>query len=475
MIDTVARFVLGLPAWVALLVVFLMPALESSAFVGFVFPGEIALILGGVLAFEHVVPLWAVLAAGIAGAVVGDSVGYAVGRRYGRRMVDGTFGRWVNHEHLDRGERYLAQRGGKAVFVGRYTAALRVMIPGLAGMARMPYGTFAAYNVAGGVSWATLTVLLGYVGGSSWRRVEHLASRISLAVLAVVVVLVAATFLVRRARAGWGSRFTGWLLRSAPVRRTTERFPRPVAWVGRRFEPGSWTGLPLTVLVVIGVGAVWSLLGVTQDVVAHEELARFDPRVHAWVVAHRVAWLTPVMKVASWLGASAVLTPVLLAVAVVVGRARRSWLPVVDVVVVYGWTLVTYSVMKQLVQRDPPLPTDRLVHAAGWAYPSGEVTQATAAFGIVCVLVCVGRPLVVKGVLSAAAGVLVLLVAYSQLYLGVHWLTDVLGAMCAGVAVLAWWGTARLTVLFSPSAPVRTPVAGDGPRDHGPGDDGRGQ
>ncbi len=50
--DTVASHILSLPPWVALLVVFALPALESSAFVGFIFPGEIALILGGVIAYE---------------------------------------------------------------------------------------------------------------------------------------------------------------------------------------------------------------------------------------------------------------------------------------------------------------------------------------------------------------------------------------------------------------------------------------
>ena len=139
MIDSVASHILALPVWVALLVVFAMPALESSAFVGFVFPGEVALILGGVLASEGHVSLAAVLAAAIAGAVVGDSVGYLVGRRYGRHLLQGTLGRFVRHEHLDRAERYLADRGGKAVFLGRFTAALRVMIPGLAGMSRMHY------------------------------------------------------------------------------------------------------------------------------------------------------------------------------------------------------------------------------------------------------------------------------------------------------------------------------------------------
>src|SRR2546423_7147978 len=160
MIDTIAQHILGLPGWVALVIVFAVPLLESSAFVAFVFPGEIAVLLGGVLAFQHRVALPAVLAAAIAGAILGDTIGYWVGHRYGRRLLSGRVGRLVRQEHRERAERYLAQRGGRAVSLGRFTAALRVMIPGLSGMARMRYRTFVVYNVAGGAAWATGMVLV---------------------------------------------------------------------------------------------------------------------------------------------------------------------------------------------------------------------------------------------------------------------------------------------------------------------------
>lgn len=200
--DRIAATVLGLPPWLALVVVFAVPALESSAFVGFVFPGEIALLLGGVLAERGVVSLVAVLALGFAGAVLGDSVGYVVGRRWGRRILDGTLGRLVKPDHFDRAERYLAARGGRAVFLGRFTAALRVMVPGAAGMAGMRYATFVAYNVAGAAGWVPLSVLLGYFAGSSWRHVAHIASRVGLGVLGGLLLLCVAGAVWRRARRG---------------------------------------------------------------------------------------------------------------------------------------------------------------------------------------------------------------------------------------------------------------------------------
>src|SRR5256885_15012746 len=154
MIGGATDWILGLHGWAALAVVFLLQALESSAFVGFVVPGEIGVLLGGVLASRGNVSLGAVLAAAIAGAIVGDTVGYEVGKRWGRRLLQSTVGRLVKADHLHRAERHLQTRGGKAAVFGRFTAALRVLIPGPAGMSAMPYPRFAAYHAAGGHPWA---------------------------------------------------------------------------------------------------------------------------------------------------------------------------------------------------------------------------------------------------------------------------------------------------------------------------------
>ncbi len=187
--------ILRLPVAVALMLVFLLPALEASVFVGVVVPGEIGVILGGVLANQHRLPLAVVLLAGIAGAVIGDSVGYFVGARYGERLLLSLPKRLVRPEHIDRTKETISRLGGKAVFVGRFTAALRALVPGMAGMAGMRYRTFLPWNVLGGAVWATGFVVLGYLAGSQYQRIEHYANYIGLALLAAAI-----AFLVIRHR-----------------------------------------------------------------------------------------------------------------------------------------------------------------------------------------------------------------------------------------------------------------------------------
>jgi membrane protein DedA with SNARE-associated domain len=325
--DRIAGTVLGLPPWLALVVVFAVPALESSAFVGFVFPGEIALLLGGVLAEQGDVSLVAVLTLGFAGAVLGDSVGYVVGRRWGRRILDGTLGRLVKPEHFDRAERYLAERGGRAVFLGRFTAALRVMVPGAAGMAGMRYATFVVYNVAGAAGWVHLSVFLGYFGGSSWQHAEHIASRVGLALLGGLLLLcVAGVAWGRARRTDWASASAWWGGRVL-VRRARARFPGAVDWVGRRVDPRARRGLPaLAVTAVLGASA-WTFGGITEDVSSRDELADDDPRIHAWVLAHRHHALDLVFQTVTHLGSNVVLVPLLVGVVGVLTWRRRSWAP----------------------------------------------------------------------------------------------------------------------------------------------------
>lgn len=184
---------------VVYLLVFLVPALEASIFVGFVLPGETAVLLGGVLASQHHVSLTGVLAAAIAGAVIGDSIGYFVGRRYGEALQRSRLGRIVGERRWAASEDFLRRRGGPSVLLGRWTALLRALVPAAAGMAKLPYRTFVVWNVVGGVLWATVIVFAGYLAGNAYKSLEHYLGQGAFVVLTVIVIgFVVRHFVVRR-------------------------------------------------------------------------------------------------------------------------------------------------------------------------------------------------------------------------------------------------------------------------------------
>ena len=193
-----AETLLSLSGWTALAVLFALPALEAPAFLGLVLPGELALLLGGVLAHQHRLSLPAALAAGTAGALAGDSAGYWIGRQWGPRLLASRLGRRIAPGRLHRVESLLLRGGGRALFVGRCTAGARVVLPGLAGMLGLRYRTFALRTGAAATAWAAAHVLLGYAAGAGWRHVHHLTGRVGLGLVLVVAIAATVAWIVHR-------------------------------------------------------------------------------------------------------------------------------------------------------------------------------------------------------------------------------------------------------------------------------------
>jgi membrane protein DedA with SNARE-associated domain/membrane-associated phospholipid phosphatase len=442
--SRISDVILSLHGWVALLVVFLLPALEASVFFGFLFPGEIAVILGGVLAFQHRIGLGAAIAVAVAGAVVGDTIGYAVGRRWGRRMLQGSLGRFVKSHHLDQAEGFLAHHGGKAVFLGRWTAALRVLIPGLAGMSGVHYRTFAIWNLLGGSLWATTFVLVGYAAGEGWRRVEEVAKRASL-VLLLLLVLVVAIVLLARWVTRHPERVRGALRRQLErpaVARLRARYERQLAFLARRLRPRGALGLSLT-LGLAGIGlAGWAFGAVLQEVLARENLTQFDELVRRFFSGHREAWLTAALRAGAGLGGAGLLLAVALAAGLALRLARGRWQPLWLLLTAYGGAELLAITVATLVRR--PRPPLGLVGAGGFAFPSREGTAAAAVYGLVAVLGAGATSRWSWRVAACTAAVLgLVLLALAQVYLGANWLSDVLGGWALG-----WlWLVVLLTVV----------------------------
>jgi membrane-associated protein len=183
---------LQVPAPVVLALVGALVFGEAAVFLGFVLPGETAVLLGGFLASTGHVPVVVLGLVVVLAAITGDSVGYEVGRRFGPSMLRlRMFRRHTGR--VEKARAFLDGRGASAIFVGRFTAFLRAVTPGLAGLSGMRYRRFLAYNAAGGIVWGTGCVVLGYLAGSSYRSAAHYLGQggaIAAAVLMVVALVV---------------------------------------------------------------------------------------------------------------------------------------------------------------------------------------------------------------------------------------------------------------------------------------------
>lgn len=171
---------------------------EAGLFVGFFFPGETAALAGGALASLGRVNVIVMVLVVVGCAIGGNLLGYQVGKLVGpwlvrHRPLRGRAG-------VTRAEHLVARYGGPGVFLGRWVAVARALVPGIAGMSGMGYVTFVLFSVVGGVMWGCAYVLIGYSAGTAYGSIATRIGLYSLGVVGALVLLVVAWVILRRRR-----------------------------------------------------------------------------------------------------------------------------------------------------------------------------------------------------------------------------------------------------------------------------------
>jgi len=420
-------------------------ATAEAVLLGLVLPGELALLLGGFLAYEHHVSLAGMLLVAAAAAVAGYLLGYELGRRFGPALRDGPLGRRIGQARWQQAQDALATRGAQAILVGRFVGLLRALLPTAAGMARMPYRTFLASTVIGGLIWAPGFVLLGYLAGGSYQRVADLAGRASLLLLALLILLgtvvAAARWIAHNPQRIQAT--TARQLDRPRVLALRRRYATQLAFLARRLRPGGALGLSLTVTVLALAGAGWAFGALLQDVLGNDETALLDRPVQAFFLAHREAWLTHLMRAITDLGAAAVLISLAVGAGLLWRWHIRTWRPLLLLASAYAGAWALQITIELLAHRPRPPAALALDFFSGYAFPSEHATNAAAVYGMLAALLAASTPRWSRKVSVWAIAVgLVLLVGLSRVYLGGHWLTDVFGGFALGAA----WLFALLTI-----------------------------
>ncbi|MEN9413634.1 MAG: hypothetical protein RLZZ342_721 [Candidatus Parcubacteria bacterium] len=157
--------------------------LESGVPFGFFLPGASLLFTAGLLAGQGFFNPWILVPLVTLAAVLGDNVGYWIGAHWGVKLFVRPDSRFFRHSHLEKAKAFYEQYGKQAVFLGRFVPVVRTFVPIVAGIVRMDYRTFLAYNIASGFVWAAGVTLLGvFLGGIPF--VENNFSAIILLVIA---------------------------------------------------------------------------------------------------------------------------------------------------------------------------------------------------------------------------------------------------------------------------------------------------
>lgn len=188
----------GLPQPAVLAVTGALTLAECTLGVGFLAPGESALLLASttVTSVPRFLVMWLVVSVC---AVAGDSIGYYLGRRYGDRLRDSKVIRKLGQHHWDSAGDLLRRRGAWAVFFARFMPVVRTLVPASAGASKLEYRRFLPASIAGAVAWSALHIGIGSAAGASAKYIESVFNGAMWVIMAIAV-LVGVVVVLRRRR-----------------------------------------------------------------------------------------------------------------------------------------------------------------------------------------------------------------------------------------------------------------------------------
>lgn len=431
-IQPLLQWVAANPGWAGV-IVFLIAFSESLAAIGLLMPGAVlmfgvgALIATGSLAFWPTV-LWAV-----AGAVAGDALSFWIGRYYKSQLL----GVWPFRRHpalLERGIDYFRRHGGKSVLLGRFIGPIRPIIPAVAGMLDMPAWRFAAVNVASAFAWAPAYLLPGVAFGASLELAAQVASRLAMFLVIALALLWFTAWVLRRIYAVLTPRSDAMLYQVLLWSKAHPMLGRLPASV---LDPNQREARGLTLLALLLLGSTLSFLWISRALWESRLLGNLDQLVFHSLQELRTPWADGLSIAVTGMGDPAVLAVMIGVIGAWLAARRHNealvhWLTAT--LVPYAMTLVL-----QLATRgDRPLPLDY----GTYAFPSAHAILATAVYGFTAVLLARELRPRWRPLAYSAAGLAIAPIAFSRLYLGAHWLSDVLGGVTLGLAWIALIGIA---------------------------------
>ena len=380
-------------------IVFLASILEAFPIFGTFIPGHTIVILWGFLAKLGILDLWDILIISALWAILGDFIGYFIGKRYGHNFIV-KYWKYVffKEAYFEKTKQLITRHAGKTIIIGRFNPVIRALVPFVAGSLEIHLPKFSLYNVIGGISWATSSVLIGFVFGQSYEIVAKYIGRFVSVALIVSIILV-------------------FLYRFVNERRHIFLKYRPY-------------------LLILNIGSLYLFAKMMEDVLDGELITKWDMWVHLHIVSFWNPLLNRAMILVSDMGSPAVLGILSVFLCAFFAHKKRwqdFWLT--SFVMIGGWILeYTVKILTQRPRPDNvliPLPMD-------YSFPSAHSTIAVIFFSLLIYLFKdTIRNKAMKVTFIASCIVWFLIVGFSRIYLNVHYLSDVL----AGIGLGMFWLT----------------------------------
>ncbi|UNK42279.1 bifunctional DedA family/phosphatase PAP2 family protein [Luteimonas sp. S4-F44] len=414
------------------IVVFLIAFCDSVIVLGAIVPAlPLLFAIGVLIGLGEISGPYAVACATL-GAMAGDGLSYWVGRRWGHglRTV------WPFHKFpqlLDRGENLFRRNAVKSILIARYVGAIRPFVPAIAGIAKMPLRRYLPVSGVACLSWGALFLAPGWLFGASYDAVAAVADRLAIVLGALVAVLALAWAIVLYTYRWFDAHANSLLAR---LLGWTRQHPRLGRYAVALVDPRRPESASLAILAVCLLAIGWAWFALLATVIMRGEPLLLDQTVFQFMYELRNPLADRLMAGLASIGDVHVLGP---AVALTLGWLiwRRRWLGAAHWLAALAFGMALTALLGAVIDMPRP-PTAH----GGFGFPAVEITMATIVFGFFAVLIARELPGRSRVWPYLVSGAVVAVLGFARLYLGAHWLSDIVGGMLLGIVWLLVLGIA---------------------------------
>ena len=429
-IDPVLTFIAENPG-LAGLICFLAAMGEALFIIGLFVPTTVVLVGAGTLiglGKLDPVPLfiWTTL-----GATVGDAISYWIGYRFKDKIKS----MWPLNKYahmIVSGEKFFERHGGKSVFFGRFVPGVKSVVPGIAGMAGMNFTRFSVVNVTSAFAWTIAHMGPGIIAGSALSAIGQISGRLAFVLGALLLIIFLIVMLGR------------WLIliilplfpnaHAAIVSWFAKRPDRLSQWIARNFDPThprSAGMLASAILLLITMPAFFWIVG---EVSPGEPMVRADLAILNFFDSVRSTAGDKIMVFFTMLGDGIVVAAVTVVVAAYL-FVRKAWRRGIGFIIAMAGTAMFVPLFKLILHRSRPI--ELYAGADAYSFPSGHATLTAVLFGISAVLIAHDLNRWLKATVFTISAALVITIGFSRIYLGAHWMSDVLAGLLFGTAMVS--------------------------------------
>jgi len=450
-------------------VVLAVSLLESLAFVGIAIPGTVFIVFVGFISSKGFLDLWDVILFAAVGAIAGDVISYFLGSHIKKFFKEDS--KILKSKYLERGKSFFGRYGGRSVFWGRFIGPIRPIIPFVAGMFRMNRKKFLLWNIFSGFAWATTFSLAGFFFGQAWETVTLWSTRgsvLALAFLGFLLVL----YVIRQFVFKKGKQFLNFLssvfrsmanaiMDNSEIKKFTQKHSLFFRFIKNRLDKNKFFGLPVTLLSFSFIYTLILFIGVIEDIITSDIIVSVDTRVNNLLTLFRGADLTQFFLWITLLGKWQIVLGFIVAVAGILWMWHKRLYIIPFFITIFGAEVFT-AMGKIAFHRSRPELAIYAEHS--FSFPSGHATIAVAFYGFLTYIFIRNFTKWKTRVNIFFAGlIIILLIGFSRLYLGVHYMSDVWGGylvgalwLIIGISISEWaYSRKGKDVAFPANAKIR--------------------